>query len=89
MCLSLNVNPLVRVLTLDINGMESWPNSTSTTTHVSKSKKAKSQIQNSNASYPVVEHGGITSANLYHKTNHLKWTFLTGEETGESDKFSP
>ena len=81
--------PLVRALTLDINGMESWPNSTSTATHVSKSKKAKSQIQNSNASYPVVEYGGITSANLYHKTNHLKWTFLTGEETGESDKFSP
>lgn len=80
--------PLVRALTLDINGMESWPNSTSTTTHVSKSKKAKSQIQNSNASYPVVEYGGITSANLYHKTNHLKWTFLTGEETGESNRFS-
>lgn len=67
------------------NGMSSWPtiHSKEATSVLRKGKhREEASIEVQVADYPVVEYGGLTSANLNHEGRRLHWTFLSEERTG-------
>ncbi|CAL1705209.1 unnamed protein product [Somion occarium] len=64
--------------------MSSWPtiHSKEATSVLRKGKhREEASIEVQVADYPVVEYGGLTSANLNHEGRRLHWTFLSEERT--------